>query len=143
MQDVNRSIYCSMQYKYVALLRCTTCKKYPCDKITEEVQRELVLSGCVRVESVSWKKRRTKMFIGKNSASGELEILRESFSTDNATAEEIMKYSEVLFVSKVYVPEMRLVPKSKQERDAVTRMPIDISPAQETEKKQRKKRSPA
>lgn len=139
MQTANRSIYCSAQYKYVSLLRCTICKHYPCEKITEDIQQELLHSDYVKIDSVTWRPRRAKMFIGK-LASGALEVLRDNFSTENATPEEIMKYSEVLYVSKVFVPEMRLVPKSKQERSASSsNTPTEEVAAQ----KQRRGRKPA
>lgn len=58
------------------------------------------------------------MYIGKR-ADNTLEVLRPDFSTDNATKEEITRYTEVYQVAKTFVPEVKLVPKPKEQRNAI------------------------
>ncbi len=64
--------------------------------------------------------RKDKMYLFKMS-NGEIKESYADFDPDRPDFEQLVDVDEILFVSKVYVKQLRLVVKSKEERDTIRR----------------------
>ncbi|RQD57690.1 MAG: hypothetical protein D5R98_08625 [Desulfonatronovibrio sp. MSAO_Bac4] len=114
-----RNIYCPVQHKlsgsyYTTPARCVrTCKKFPCEAFTPEQLAEYISQGHLVKSFAGFKIRREKMYLFKKN-DGSIVEAPESFDQQNPGWEILQDVEEVLVVSKILVPQIKLVPKPSQ-----------------------------
>ncbi len=111
--------WCPKRQYWQPLLSCLRCPKFPCPAIGEDKQRLLATSPFVMIDPVGStlirKKRRQAMYILKY-ADGRLVAAGEDFDPENLDWKLMEDVVEVLYVSKIFVPQIRLVAKPLEER---------------------------
>ena len=120
--DVLGMWYCRRDYRKVAVLGCLKCKSFGrCEQMTDEVLCALERSEYVTISSDSrLMPRRVKMFLFIN-ANGTVTQAPADFDVKNPDWEMLKEVNEVLQISTVYTKQLKLVPKTKEERDKIVR----------------------
>ncbi|MCF8104678.1 MAG: hypothetical protein K9K64_04295 [Desulfohalobiaceae bacterium] len=114
---INRSIFCPVHKRFSAFLSCPACPDFPCRVLSRTDLRMLSISPFLSRIVTELKPRRQKMYILKKY-DGTLEIVQE-LDEKNPDQELLKEVEEVYPVTKVLVPQLRLVPKTKEERSQI------------------------
>ncbi len=111
--------WCPKRQYWQPLLSCLRCARFPCPAIGEDKQQLLAQSPFVMIDPVGstliQKRRRVAMYILKYN-DGRLVDAGEDFDPENLDWKMMEDVAEVLFVSKIFVPQIRLVAKPAEER---------------------------
>ena len=111
--------WCPKRQYWQPLLSCLRCARFPCPAVGEDKQRLLAESPFVMIDPVGstliQKRRRIAMYILKYN-DGRLIDAGEDFDPENLDWKMMEDVAEVLFVSKIFVPQIRLVAKPAEER---------------------------
>lgn len=111
-----KNIYCPVQHKssgsyYTTPSRCVRmCEKFPCELFTREEIDLYIEQGYLTETIVGFKTRRESMYLFKKK-DGSLVQAPDTFDQQNPGWEEMQDVDEVLYVSKVLIPQIKLVPK--------------------------------
>ena len=129
-----KNIYCPAQHKlsgsyYTTPARCVrACTKFPCDLFTIEEIEKYIDQGFLEQIFAGFIIRREKMYLFRKK-DGSLVQAPDGFDQQNPGWDEMKDVEEVLVVSKVLVPQIKLVPratkpeKSESEKEVVSKKP--------------------
>lgn len=111
----NRSFFCQIRQRFSTFLRCPECRHFPC-RILSRMDMLMLLTSPFLNRTVTDLKlrRRPKMHILKKY-DGSLELV-EDFDEKNPDQALLQDVEEVYPVTKILVPQLKLVPKTKEER---------------------------
>ena len=115
MRDVaEKPIWCFRKEYQIPLLKCPSCRVFPCRGLTS--QHMQLLHDSLFTEEIfdGFSARSCKMYVFKLD-DGSLKEAPKGFSVDKPDFNLLKNVDEVLCVSKVLVKQMRLVVKSKEE----------------------------
>ncbi|MFP4085055.1 MAG: hypothetical protein ACLFP9_08680 [Desulfonatronovibrio sp.] len=118
-----KNIYCPTQHKisgsyYTTPARCLrTCKLFPCDLFTREEIEQYIEQGYIIETFAGFNTRRTKMYLFRKK-DGSLIPAPEDFDQQNPGWETMQDVEEVLYVSKILIPQIKLVPKPSAPRES-------------------------
>ena len=117
---LGRTFRCPKLKQYKTFLSCPDCEHFPCEFLDEQDMRMLGNSPFLHktITGLKFKRRKYMDYIGKTKE-GELEFLSQDFDPANPDFDLITRYEEIYPVSKVYVPQVKLVTKTKPERERV------------------------
>jgi hypothetical protein len=115
MENIFKSIYCEYNHSrqgsyYTTLARCGACRRFPCKNLTVGAYREVVESPFMEISGGLFKRRKETMYLFLNT-DGTITEAYSGFDYKNPNWEKLKDVSEVLVVSKVLVPQLKLVPK--------------------------------
>ncbi|WP_034623110.1 hypothetical protein [Desulfovermiculus halophilus] len=111
----NRSFYCPVYNRYAPFLACPRCPRFPCPELSATDRRMLFTSPFLtRVVIGLHPQRRKKMYILKK-LDGSLHMV-DDLDEKNPDQDLLKDVEEVYPVTKVLVPQLKLVPKTKEER---------------------------
>ena len=114
----NRSFFCPIYKRYAPFLACPQCPKFPCPELSPTDLEMLFTSPFLDRVVVGLKpRRRHKMYILKK-LDGSLQMV-EDLDEKNPDQDLLKDVEEVYPVTKVLVPQLKLVPKTKEERKQV------------------------
>ncbi|MDZ7759069.1 MAG: hypothetical protein U5L00_02270 [Desulfovermiculus sp.] len=114
----NRSFFCPICKRYTPFLACPQCPKFPCPELSKTDLHMLAASPFLtRVVIGLHPQRRMKMYILKKM-DGSLQMV-EDLDEKNPNQELLKDVEEVYPITKVLVPQLKLVPKTKEERKQV------------------------
>ncbi|MFP4285728.1 MAG: hypothetical protein ACLFQG_09265 [Desulfovermiculus sp.] len=114
----NRSFFCPVYKRYVPFLACPQCPKFPCPELSSTDLYMLSTSPFLTRVVVGFQsQRRQKMYILKK-LDGSLQMV-EDLDEKNPDQDLLKDVEEVYPVTKVLVPQLKLVPKTKEERKQV------------------------
>ena len=114
----NRSFFCPVYKRYAPFLACPQCPKFPCPELSKTDLDMLSTSPFLHRVVLGLKpRRRKKMYILKK-LDGSLQMV-EDFDEKNPDQDLLKDVEEVYPVTKVLVPQLKLVPKTKEERKQV------------------------
>ena len=143
-----RPFYCDYTHKYTGsyytnLAKCMACRKFPCNEIKKETHEAIQNSDLLRIDGGKFIPRRTRMYLFvKND--GSIEEAYQGFDPKEPNWDRLRDVNEVLYVSKVLVPQLKLVPKPKDEQDEVeAKRNSEAAPAKTPSKKGGKKKAAA
>jgi hypothetical protein len=120
-----KNIYCPAQHKlsgsyYTTPARCLrSCKDFPCGYFTQKEIDRYIEQGYIVETFAGFITRRENMYLFKNK-DGSLVQAPDDFDQQNPGWDELKDVEEVLFVSKVLIPQIKLVPKpagTRQDQD--------------------------
>ena len=117
---LGRTFRCPKLKQYKTFLSCPDCEHFPCEFLDGQDMEMLVSSPFLNktVTGLKITRRKYMDYIGKTKE-GELEFLSQDFDPANPDFDLITRYEEIYPVSKVYVPQVKLVTKTKPEREQV------------------------
>lgn len=117
VDPAEKSMWCPARQQWRPLLSCLRCPRFPCPAIDEERRRTLAESPFVTIDGAAsgFIQRRVKMYILKYN-DGRLALPGEDFDPENLDWKIMEDVAEVLYVSKVFIPQIRLVAKPLEER---------------------------
>lgn len=117
VDPAEKSMWCPARQQWRPLLSCLRCPRFPCPVIDADRQRTLAESPFVTIDPAAsgFIQRRVKMYILKYN-DGRLAFPGEDFDPENLDWKMMEDVAEVLYVSKVFVPQIRLVAKPLEER---------------------------
>jgi hypothetical protein len=114
----NRSFFCPIYKRYAPFLACPQCPKFPCPELSRTDLYMLSTSPFLTRVVVGFQsQRRQKMYILKK-LDGSLQMV-EDLDEKNPDQDLLKDVEEVYPVTKVLVPQLKLVPKTKEERKQV------------------------
>lgn len=138
-----KGIYCKQRSHWLPLLACVDCRRFPCSTLKADDLKTLKESLFITKVITGFSSRRAKMYVFKFS-NGDLKEAPVDFNPDNPDFEQLKDVEEVLCISKILVKQMKLVVKSKEERDAIRKERSTAEPGEVTEavesKPQRKRK---
>ena len=97
------------------LLSCLACRRFPCTAISDARMSILKVSPFVHLEFSGFITRRKKVILFHMS-DGTYKEAPGDFDTEKPDMDRLEGVEEVLVVGKVLVKQVRLVPKSREER---------------------------
>lgn len=117
VDPAEKSMWCPARQQWRPLLSCLRCPRFPCQAIDADRQRTLAESPFVTIDAAAsgFIQRRVKMYILKYN-DGRLAFPDEDFDPENLDWKIMEDVAEVLYVSKVFVPQIRLVARPLEER---------------------------
>lgn len=117
VDPAEKSYWCPKRHYLQPLLSCLRCPHFPCMAIDALKRRLLAESPFVTIDETAsfFTQRREKMYILKYN-DGRLVAADDDFDPDNLSWKLMQDVEEVLYVSKVFVPQIRLVAKPLEER---------------------------
>ena len=114
----NRSFFCQIRQRFSTFLRCPECRHFPCRNLSRTDMLMLLTSPFLNRTVTDLKpQRRPKMHILKKY-DGTLELI-EDFDEKNPDQALLQDVQEVYPITKILVPQLKLVPKTKEERASV------------------------
>ncbi|MFO7877443.1 MAG: hypothetical protein R6U55_12755 [Desulfovermiculus sp.] len=114
----NRSFFCPIYKRYVPFLACPQCPKFPCPELSRTDLYMLSTSPFLTRVVVGFQsQRRQKMYILKK-LDGSLQMV-EDLDEKNPDQDLLKDVEEVYPITKVLIPQLKLVPKTKEERKQV------------------------
>ena len=114
----NRSFFCPVYQRFSPFLACPQCAKFPCRELSDIDLHMLFTSPFLnRVVIGLQAQRRQKMYVLKK-LDGSLEMV-EDLDEKNPDQDLLKDVLEVYPITKVLVPQLKLVPKTKEERKQV------------------------
>jgi hypothetical protein len=114
----NRSFFCPIYKRYAPFLACPQCPKFPCPELSRTDLYMLSTSPFLTRVVVGFQsQRRQKMYILKK-LDGSLQMV-EDLDEKNPDQDLLKDVEEVYPITKVLVPQLKLVPKTKEERKQV------------------------
>lgn len=124
VDPVEKQIWCPKRQYWHPLLSCLRCAGYPCAAMDEERRQTLAASPFVTIDPdrsfLMQTRRRERMYVLKYN-DGRLVEADETFDPENLEWKMMEDVAEVLFVSKIFVPQIRLVAKPAEERARIRR----------------------
>ncbi|MFW6414796.1 MAG: hypothetical protein ACOCZ2_00640 [Thermodesulfobacteriota bacterium] len=117
---LGRTFRCPRLRQYKPFLSCPACEHFPCDFLDEQDMQVLFSSPFLHktITGLKYTRRQYMEYIGKTKE-GELEFLHDDFDPANPDLELVTRYDEIYPISKVYVPQVKLVTRTKPERERI------------------------
>ncbi|MBS3779493.1 MAG: hypothetical protein KGY41_03800 [Desulfovermiculus sp.] len=114
----NRSFFCPVFKRFTPFLACPQCPRFPCPELSKTDLHMLATSPFLTRVVVGLNlQRRMKMYILKK-LDGSLHMV-EDLDEKNPDQDLLKDVEEVYPITKVLVPQLKLVPKTKEERKQV------------------------
>ena len=114
----NRSFFCPIYKRYAPFLACPQCAKFPCPELSTTDLKMLAASPFLtRVVVGLIPQRSPRMYILKK-LDGSLQMV-DDLDEKNPDQEQLQDVEEVYPITKILIPQLKLVPKTKEERKQV------------------------
>lgn len=116
-----RTIHCTYQHQYSGSyytipIRCIrTCKKFPCEEFSDSELHEIYNSEMFTPTIVGFKKRSIPLTYLFKYKDGTVKEAYQGFDKNNPEWSKMEGVEEVFPVRQVLVPQMKLVPKPKEQ----------------------------
>ena len=113
--SLNSTVYCTYQRKnsgsyYTIVLKCAKyCESFPCNRFSAKYIQDLIDNDLLEYQFQNLTKRSMRMYLFKKGE--DVVPAYEGFDPKNPKWDEMQGVDEVFYVSKVFVPQMKLVVK--------------------------------